>query len=269
MTEKIIIHPILDEIQNQYNNYFHILEPFEDKINNNSQTKYILAFANIMMCYGEEAAFLYNHSWRTSIERIERDFLESYAIVKNLIRLYPYDDDFKEYVRYLYYLDINQTITIIKSIEKDSTFSMNEKQQSISTRLENIKFVIKEFFNEYMADIDENDLRTSVINIFKHIERKCKSGSFDISKSKNIKDALLDNKAWILDAGVPYKGAGIIYGELCHSTHNNISSVIERTVNNGYFMMNTETKNVVPALSLICYCMKDVNLSIKDLFDSI
>ncbi|AGK96496.1 hypothetical protein [Clostridium pasteurianum] len=58
MPEKIRKHPILIEIENNLQNYLKILTPYEDKINKDSNFKYIIAYSNLLISYGEEVWFI-------------------------------------------------------------------------------------------------------------------------------------------------------------------------------------------------------------------
>lgn len=266
MGNTLRVHPIVTNIEKQYDDYqsFITTKPLKDLELN------IVAYTSVMMACGEEIGVLYKHSWNNSIEPLTRDFLECYAITKKLIELYN-TIDFKEYLKYLYYIDMKQTMTINIGIKTDMKHSSKEEiaeiKHTISDNLDAIKKVIEKFFEDLKPDIRNDDLQSSIREIIKKLDDKYKKEKFSMSIWQAVGKAILTNQALIkANDGKEYKGTMAIYAALCNSSHNNISSICKRMIKDGKITMNAENKNVLACLELIYYCMMDINNLINKLF---
>ena len=88
------------------------------------------------------------------------------------------------------------------------------------------------------------------------------------NKGKAISYILRENKAYKKAlGGKVFSGYDWIYGVQCNSSHSNISSVFERTLNlqHNLFSPNSESANVRPTLEIVLYCILDVSDSIKNI----
>lgn len=260
------VHPLLMNIQKQYDDYqaFIITKTFD------YSGMHIVAYVNVMMVCGEEIGVLYNNSWNNSIEPLTRNFIECYAITKKLIELYN-TTDFKEYLKYLYYVDIKQTMSVNRGIKNDIKYvsgeAIEEIKHIINKNLDAIKKVIEKFFQDLKPDIKNDNLEGSIKEIIKKLNDKYEGGKFNISISQAVRKAILTNQALIkANDGEKYKGSGGLYAALCDSSHNNISSICKRAIKDGKLTMNVENKNALACLEIVYYCMMDINNLISKLF---
>lgn len=267
MEEKIRVTPTLLEINTRFKDYLKICGKHEDKINKDNNLKYIIAYGNILISYGEEIALLYNHNWNNAIPSLTRSFLECYSIVKSLIHYHNNTREFEEYVRYLFYVDIKQTLYIIDEYEKEKSKvekgNLREEfiQNEIKANLDNIKWIIKNFFNEYeITDNGGNNIK----EICNKIDEIYKKSKFNNSITYNVSRALYNNKDWVRENSEKYLGSKAVYGILCSSSHNNISSMYKRTIQNKNLSINVESDDIEPSLNIVSSCMQDINDEFKN-----
>lgn len=265
MEEKVRVTPTILEISNSFNRYLKLCGKYESNINKGDNVKYIIVYGNILISYGEEIAVLYNNSWNNAISTLTRSFLECYSIVKNLIRYYN-TSDFDEYIKYLYYVDIMQTLSTIKEYKKEMNKVKGEKieseflQNEIKDNLNNIKWILKKSFKEYKITDNNEDAVEEILN---KIDGRYKNSKFNKSVTYNVSWALYNNKAWVKEYSKKYLGSKAVYGILCSSSHNNISSVYKRTIKDGMIGINLENDDIEPSLNIVNSCMKDINYQLE------
>ena len=248
---------ICDAIEKLYNMYLEMLKNNYEKLDLDKKLKYAVIYANVMFGYGREASILQQLNWNTSIEPLTRDLLESYAIAKNLILSYSDDIKFNGYLKYIFCEDMNQDKKIYVKLKNDTTiFDIAKRDTELESLLTRLQNMINTYFPEESPCIDLNNLEFSILKIIRRISRQFPSKS----KEDIVGNALKENRAWKNNniEGHPYDGSYVIYKSLCHSSHNNFGSVLERNIQNGFFILNSESLNIKGALSLDYYCMKDI-----------
>lgn len=264
-----------DTIRNEFINHFNTLyqefcESLKsncDKFNADNKLKIIGAYSGILFGYCKEIEILLSTNWYTSIVPLTRDLLECYASIKKLIFCYPNQVDFDEYYKYLVFMDILQDKKIYEQLETDTTIndfiSRDQEMKRFLARFENL---LQKHFPTEAVGIDQNNLKDTIfpiINRINNMNYKNDRANYP-TKSNFIGDMLINNEAWKkASGGVPYEKSYTIYSTLCHSTHNNISSVEERTVDNGYFKLNNESSHIEAILSLAYYCGLDALEELK------
>lgn len=174
--------------------------------------------------------------------------------------------DFDDYLNYLYFKDIYQDKIIYEQLENDKTIidtdRRDEELKKLLLRFENL---INTRFPSYSVNIDQNNLQATIFIIIKLIYNFYdKDREKYPRENKFVADMLFQNKAWkTATGGTPYEKSYTIYSTLCHSTHNTLSSVEDRTINNGYFMLNNQPSQIEAILSLAYYCAVDTLEDLK------
>ena len=250
-----------------YGKFIKALENNADKINDDPKLKYICGYSIVLFDYGMDIATLKQSNRNASIEPLSRDLLECYAVIKNLISRYANDNKFNEYVKFLLYEDMSQDRSIYFELKTDNTFiDVETKNKQLNGILMQFKKTISEYFPDEAKNIALNDLATTVFYAFKNIKTQY-SNKFQGNKTIRFGDAIKDNEAWTREnKGISYEGSFTVYRTMCHLTHNTISSISERTIRSGYAMFNTESRNILPALCLDFWCLKEVYEELDILF---
>lgn len=249
------------QINALYDLYFNkIIPKYVNKINSNSNLKYINSYIMVTFGYGKEIALLQQLEWNNSIQSLSRDLLECYSYAKKLISLYDNVSDFNEYIKNLILIDMKQDLKIYYALISDTTIHDSKKKDSdihsIIVRFENL---LKKYFPEAANSIDIRNKNKSIFKIIRKL-KEAYDNKFpeNNDKSKFIGSMLENNVAWKNSETSCYDGCYIIYRELCHMTHNSISSIQARTVRDGLYMLNNDSPNVAAALSLDYWCMRDI-----------
>ncbi len=163
-----------------------------------------------------------------------------------------------------------QDIKIYNALSTDNTIKDLPKRdkeiESILIRFENL---LKEYFPTEYTRIDANNKKQSMFILIRHLKNNF-DNIFPENKDKAlfIGKSLETNNAWKSEDknGFCYDESYVIYRSLCHSTHNSISSVQDRTVRDGYYMFNNDRPNVAAALSLDYWCMRDIYEQVLEIY---
>lgn len=248
-----------------YNEYITYLQSHTDVLQNDVELKIITIYSNVLFGYLREIEILIKTDWYTSIENMTRDILECYAIIKKMFSVHG-TMQFNEFYKYLILNDMDQDKKIHNDLKADPTI-YDESQRSIDIATFEKRFtnLITEHFPVRISEIDESNLMDSLKRIINSLLKEEPYKQFSsISKNDFIAKALQNNKAITNENyGKIYPGCSVIYRELCHSTHNSISSIESRTINSGFIMLNNPTKNTLQAVSLSYFCVLDVFNEIK------
>jgi len=245
-----------------YQEYYDALKCNCDKFNADNKLKIIGAYSGILFGYCKEIEILLSANWYTSLIPLTRDLVECYATLKKLISCFPIQADFDDYYKYLVFTDILQDKTIYQQLETDKTITDTVKRdQELDNFLARFENLLKKNFPAESIGIDPNNLKVTIFSVIDKINnQRYKNDKTNYpSKSQLVGDMLYQNVAWRkASGGSPYEKSYAIYSTLCHATHNNLSSVEERTINNGYFMLNNQPSHIEAVMSLAYYCALDV-----------
>lgn len=249
-------------INDLYSEHMKLISNNCTKIKNDDNLMYICSYSLVLFDYGKDIAFLTIHDRNTSIEPLSRDLLDCYAITKKLISNYKNKTKFSEYIKQLYSKDMYQNSSIYKALKTDLTFSnCIKKEKDLEDILKNFEKNINKFFPDEIKNIDRNNLDTSLLNLVDKILNKFPKES----NTKIVGNAIKENQAIKKEnEGKSYKGSLVIYRELCHSTHNNISSISERLINaSRKIEPNNESRHANAALSIDFFSLKDIHEEFK------
>ena len=264
--EEKIRNEFIKQFDALYQEFCDTLKSNCDKFNADNKLKIIGAYSGILFGYCKEIEILLSTNWYTSIIPLTRDLVECFATVKKLEASYPKQSDFEDFYKYLVFLDILQDRTIYEQLRNDKTIIDTCRRDSELTNfLDRFNNLIKLYFPSDAGHIDPNNFEVTLFTTIDNIWPRYKNNKNKYPpKHEFVGDMLFQNNAWKKDSGgTPYEKSFAIYSTLCHSTHNNISSVEERTVDNGYFKLNNESSHIEAILSLAYYCGLDVLEELK------
>lgn len=238
-----------------------------DKINSNEKIKRIVSIVLMLIPYMEGVTDLVsNNIYRpkcNSIIPICRTFLEGYSIFVGFCENYYDTLEFQKYLRGIIINDMNQDKKIYNLLKKDDKLDKTKLKDVLETYhiawLKNIN----EYFPNETKNIDESNVEKSLIDIIKNLYKD--NELKDISP--RIARAL--NESCVFDEyGNSYDESSIVYGSLCRETHFNISAIDETTVQNGYFVMQSELtrQKITVCLFYIANCSKEIIKRLEEIF---
>ena len=248
--ERVRLCKMIDEL---YEKLIPSLSGSENILNDTPSAKCILQHLLVVFGYAKDISILQLTSWNNSISGLTRNLLECYASAKKMITLYD-TPDYEDYICNLVVLDMEQDRKIYNALLADTTIADESKRQSDANsyivRFENL---INTYFPHRYADIDPANRIGSILEIVK-LQKKEYDAKYaeNTDKSTMIATAIKGN-TYILD----YDGGNILYRLLCHHTHNTLSSLDDRTIRNGIYMMNNATTDLLGCVQLAYYCMLD------------
>lgn len=209
-------------------------------LSKNKNIKYILVHLLTIFGYAKDVSILQQMGWNNSITNITRDLLECYAYAKKLIGLYG-SSTYEDYVRNLVINDMDQDKRIYLSLCSDSTIvDIAKRDSEAQTYIQRFENLITEYFQNKSSEISLSNKESDILKIIKDLKKEYnRKYPENNDKSALISEAIQNNKL-LQD----YDGSKVLYKALCHSTHNTLSSLEERTLRNGFFMMNNCTYNI-------------------------
>lgn len=244
---------LCDEIDKTYNLFFEATINNKEKLNSSGCFKFIIEYLMVALGYAKEISILQKSGWNNSIECLTRNFLECYAYAKKLLSLHG-TADYSDYLKNLFVLDLAQTRREFDCMYEDiSIVDIERRDNDAASYIERWENIITENFSERISTVSEsnkvNDLKKIIKELKKEYDLKYPENE---GKHKLVATAIKDNKL-IKD----YNGGELLYKALSSSVHNNLYSVENRVLVDGYFSLNNNTVNLYPCVEIVFYCLKD------------
>ena len=254
----------IDGITSQRNEFYKwLLSQDESYLNSNDKLKYVLSYTMLLFEYAKDISTLIEQTRYSSVLSLCRDFLECYMHVQSLIDRFSSESDFNWYKEKIYVLELKQTQLTYKALKTDGTFQ-GQPSVALQKNLDWMKHLLAIHFPDEYRNLNGNDMENAILDAIKSLRRTY--GVDNESIGKNIGCVLENNQTLITyNNGNTFDGCYTIYNSLCYSTHSNISTVLERTIDfsKNTFIPNTPQPNTETALRIIVLCLEDVKKNVQ------
>lgn len=259
---------IVEPIYGFYAEYIEMFKANCHKINNSIKLKELFSFTTNCIDQIYEIYVLINQKRFATIAAITRSVCESYSYIILLFNNYNDDSCFNNTIEYLYILDVEQNNKILASSNRDS-MDRNILLQIQDRQKKWILEIINRKFPEYSKKIDMENFFNSINGVTKKLKKLPKYKYIHEilnNKSKAVGYALNFNEIWNSIYNEKYAQASSIYGMLCRSTHNNITSIIQRTRNeSNYFVLNACNEDDYHLLKINSTIIGDIVKKLKSI----
>ena len=234
-----------------------------EEIGNKVDFNYPRTYIYMLSSYAEDMMFLINHQRYASLYPLIKNFLECYALGKNLLTAY-FDEDSSVYNRTLkryYATTLEQRKVECCSFNSDLAINYEEEVKFYDIRMEQMDKIIHEFFEEYTEDLQKDGNESVIYDV---VEKIVNDMDLPIDIDTKVLRALKSNEQF---SELEYKRAVNLYISAKSASKNHVQTVLTRVlglVEGRPALLINKNEGISPrVLNIVEKCLKDITDMVK------
>lgn len=264
---------IMEEMQQSKSAITQIVDDYQEfeiynaeAIGNEVDFNYPRTYIYLLSSYAEDMMVLINNERYASLYPLIKNFLECYALGKNLVAVY-FDEDknvYQQTLKKYYAATLEQRKDECCQFDSDLAMNYEEEVKFYDIRMEQMKKIINEFFDEYDESLENEDKELA---IYEAIEKIIEEMNLPIDIDTKVLRALKTNDEF---TELEYKRAVNLYISAKSASKNHVQTVLTRVlglIEGRPALLVNKNEGISPrVLNIIEKCLMDITNIVKEGF---